>query len=52
MDTIKFTHQFFLQMTTGVNTAAFAQASHSAADLLFSFLATATYGNEQCWFSH
>jgi hypothetical protein len=35
-------------MTTGVNTAAFAVASHSAADL-FSFLTTATYSSEQGW---
>jgi hypothetical protein len=52
MDSIKFTHQFLLQMTTGVNTAAFAQASPSAVDLLFSFLTTATYSSEQSWDSH
>jgi hypothetical protein len=51
MDSIKFTRQFVLQMTTGVNTAAFAQAPHSAADL-FSFLTTATYSSEHGWVSH
>jgi hypothetical protein len=35
MDSIKFTHQFLLQMTTGVNTAAFAQASDSGTDVIF-----------------
>jgi len=39
-------------MTTGVNTAAFAQASGSAADLLFSFLTTAAHSSEQSWVSH